>query len=1083
MPARSDVSLAAGRPTGAPRCNAPCAWIADRGHDGEFASNGANFVAYGEAVPKHGREGVDLVLGLPPGAGEIDAPEVLEDPRTLATGAVVATLLAHRDWVRGHDERVEIFSERDARRQVTVDFELPRIVWAAAPNGVPVVAPLGLLPKGARASVDVRDEAGERAALLPGRWSAGVAAAGLLALARSAGANGDGELALLAWRVTRGESTDARDALAELARGESAHSRRAWAHRPFRDAAMALADHAVLLVALPDADRRRTLTYEYDERLPSAEEPPARGVYGRLSARLGWEGLRVRLPLAHFGDSRSQRLVVGADADVDASAEVREDLPVANVHITAPRPQVVRLGPAVALLGALLMTAGWLAAPAFGDDPSVLAGLVLAAPAVLAAYLARRPESPLVGALVRGARVLLLIVALLSLAGEAVLSSGASTPVLRVGTGVAAALLWMVAALLLETRRRARGGARPAPPSQRLRRSEPAARGADTIGLALLACAMGAGLMLVALADDAARDGRSGADVLLWAGLAAIFVPAVVYTWRAPPRTGAVIGVILLGVALYLVKVLHSPLDFTSHDEFSTLRTTLDLQRFGQPFEANPLIPVHPFYPAIELATMATSSVTGLSTFVSGLVVIGVLRVALMAALFLVFESAASTRVAALATVLYACNPNFVFFDSQWAYESFALPLAAAAVAIAARGTRAAWLAAPIVAALCVSHPLTTIALIAFLAVWAAIDAASARREGRSARRELWMLASFGALCMTVWAVFVARGLGGYLGPVIGDAGNSLVDLLLGESGPKRIFGAAGAGDTPLAERLLAFAAVLLALAAIAFGVRSLWRRFTPLGGALAAAALLYPLTLPLRLTEAGTEISDRASEFVFVGVAFVAALALCDRAPLRGVASGAIGRLATPLVAVAAAVALAGGVVIGTARWSRLPGDYLVLADSRSIEPEGRDAARWARSELGPGNRIATDRINGLLMGSVGLQEPQVGEILGRPVPRLFTARRFDEDTRFTLVNDKIGYLVADKRISTALPAVGFYFDREEPGAYHHKRPPDLAALLKYDTVCPIGRVFDSGNVVVYDTRLTGRGYPCPGRRGRGGP
>src|SRR5205085_4699790 len=131
-------------------------------------------------------------------------------------------------------------------------------------------------------------------------------------------------------------------------------------------------------------------------------------------------------------------------------------------------------------------------------------------------------------------------------------------------------------------------------------------------------------------------------------------------------------------------------------------------------------------YPALELVTSSVASVTGLSTFTAGLIVIGCLRVALMAALFLVFESAVSTRVAALATVLYACNPNFLLFDSQWAYESFALPLALAAIALTARGGRLAWLSVPIVIALCVSHPLTSIALVAFLVVWALVDRALA---------------------------------------------------------------------------------------------------------------------------------------------------------------------------------------------------------------------------------------------------------------------------------------------------------------------------------------------------------------------
>ncbi|HEX8067870.1 MAG TPA: hypothetical protein VF520_15225 [Thermoleophilaceae bacterium] len=989
---------------------------------------------------------------------------------SLATGVVVSTLLAHRrNWVLGHEESIELRGTRPARRRVRVEFELPGIAWAAVPRGDPIVVPLATRPKRASSAIDVRDEDGEPVVVLPDGWSAEIAADGLLATARAAGAEADPLLADLVRAVVEGSPADAHAALGEMALGASDGARRAWMHEPFRAAATLLAERRLLLVAIVEGDRPRTLTYAYEERpAPVAAEDEG----SRLSRRLGWDGLRLRFQLPHLGDSARHGLEVDAGAS-EAEVEVDEAEGAATVHVTAAAARSVRWGPAAALLAALLLSAGWVAAPTLDGESSPLLAL-LGLPAVLAAYLAGRPERDAPVELVRGVRALLVLVATLALTGEALLASGASTAALRVGCGVLALVAWVVAALLLETRRRALGGARPRfLPSPPARRPRGDGRRLDPTRAALLACAIAAGLMVVAFADVVARDGDAGAHALLWAGLLAIFVPALVHAWSAPPRAEAVLGVVLLGLALYLVKVLHSPLHFTFHDEFSTLRTTVDIERSGTLFESNPLIQVHPFYPALELVTSAVASVTGLSTFVSGLIVIGVLRVALMAALFLIFESATSTRVAALATVLYACNPNFVFFDSQWAYESFALPLALVVAAMAARGGRSARLAIPIVVALCLSHPLTSIALTAFLVVWAGIETWTARRGGGRARRELWVLALVGAVCMTLWATLVARSLGGYLGPVIGDAGSSLADLLLGESGPKRIFGAAGAADTPLLERAAGFAAVLLALAGIALGARAVWRRFEPLAAALVTVALAYPLTLPLRLTEAGTEISNRASEFVFVGVALLGALALVER---RRAA------FATPLVVAAAGIAFVGGVVIGTARWARLPGGYLVSADERSVEPEGRLAARWARQELGTRNRIFADRVNGLLMGSIGLQDPQVGEILGRPVSELLTAPTVDDDVRLAISADRIGYLVVDKRLATGLPEVGFYFEREEPGAYRHRRPLGLGGLVKYDLVCPVGRAFDSGDLVVYDTRRMSLGGECPARPpGRG--
>ena len=989
------------------------------------------------------------------------------NPPTLATGAVVAMLAARRrDWVRRHAEWIELRGAGEARRRVEVEFDLPAIAAASVQPGAPILVPLAMRPKALGDGVEVFDEAGERVALLPDGWTDEVATAGLVAVARGAGASPDDGLVSLAWRVASGSPEEARAALEEMARGDSDGARRAWMHAPFRAAAEGLVERRMLLVALRDVDRPRTLRYEYVERTEAVAPPrPPEGLVERVSTWLGWEGERLRLALPHLRDSATHGVEVDAGSS-DTGVHVDERAGRADVHLRASAAPPVAWGALAALAAALMLSVGWLLAPRLEGGSSPLL-LLLGVPAVAAAYLARRPEPDVPPSLVRGPRVLLVALAVLTLAGEGLLASGAPTAVLRIGCGLIAIAAWAISALLAETLRRARGGARPRflpGADERARRRD--ARRLDPTRAALLAVAMAAGLMIVALANDSARDGDGGAHALFWIGLLAIYVPAVVHAWSAPPRAEAVLGVVLMGVSLYLVKVLQNPIHFTFHDEFSTLRTTLDIERFGTLFEPNPIIEVHPFYPAVELVTSGVSSVTGLSTFVSALIVIGVMRVALMAALFIAFEAATSTRVAALATVLYACNPNFVFFDSQWAYESFALPLALVVVAMAAQGRRPTLLAIPIVALLCVSHPLTTIALIAFLVVWGAIDAWHARRHRERPRRELWVLAGVGAAAMTLWAVLVARSLGGYLGPVIGEAGNSLADLLLGESGPKRIFGAAGVADTPLVERLLGFAAVLLALAAVFFGARIVWRRFSPLAGALAAAALVYPVSLPLRLIEAGTEISNRASEFVFVGVALLGALVVTE---WRGL------RLALPAVAAAAAIALVGGVIVGTARWARLPGDYLVVADESSVEPEGRHAARWARRELGPGNRIFTDRANGLLMASIGLQDPQVGEILGRPVPHLLTAPTVDDDVRFILSADRLGYLVVDRRIATDLPAVGFYFERQEPNAYMHRRPIDLRGLLKYDLVCPVGRAFDSGSIVVYDTRRMALRGECP--------
>lgn len=69
------------------------------------------------------------------------------------------------------------------------------------------------------------------------------------------------------------------------------------------------------------------------------------------------------------------------------------------------------------------------------------------------------------------------------------------------------------------------------------------------------------------------------------------------------------------------------------------------------------------------------------------------------------------------------------------------------------------------------------------------------------------------------------------------------------------------------------------------------------------------------------------------------------------------------------------------------------------------------------------------------------------------------------TLRSARVHYLVVDLRLSTSLPLEGFYFESDEPDAFHHRSPISRTALTKFNAIPQINRVFDSGNIVMYDT------------------
>ena len=163
------------------------------------------------------------------------------------------------------------------------------------------------------------------------------------------------------------------------------------------------------------------------------------------------------------------------------------------------------------------------------------------------------------------------------------------------------------------------------------------------------------------------------------------------------------------------------------------------------------------------------------------------------------------------------------------------------------------------------------------------------------------------------------------------------------------------------------------------------------------------------------------------------------------------------------------GGVLVGTPGWGRLPGPYLVSADTRSIDLEGIAAAEWTQSYLGPHNRMVADRVNRILMAAYGEQDMVTTYETGLAVRRLYLSAQILPNDRAIVREGDIRYL-SDQRLTTGLPVVGHYFDRgEEVVVGFHKEPLDPLFFSKFDKQLEVSRVFDSGNIQIYDIGALG--------------
>ncbi|HXZ06329.1 MAG TPA: hypothetical protein VEH81_15960, partial [Ktedonobacteraceae bacterium] len=590
-------------------------------------------------------------------------------------------------------------------------------------------------------------------------------------------------------------------------------------------------------------------------------------------------------------------------------------------------------------------------------------------------------------------------------------------------------------------------------------------------------CAIG--VFLVALAYEGGRLSIPRAEILFWTGLLILFLPVVIRLFASKPARRERIGLlVILSISLYLVAYFEYPLYFTGYDDFSHWRTAYDIAASGHLFHTNPLLPISPYYPGMEIFTTALSSLTGLSLYASGILLIGVAHLIFALALYLFFEHFTdSPRMAGIAAVLYMANPGYLFFDMSYAYESLALPLAVFVLFAVARRSKAPTsqrlgLNVVIVlglGAVVVTHHLTSFFLVGFLLLWTAIllilrAVAFIRRS--SSRRDridyspLWA-ALAGLVLEFIWLRYTGYRAIGYLLPHVQNSVQQVLQILANKSAPRQLFHNTSGFVVPLWERLFSYASVALILIGLAFGLFKLLRshRTNVAILALAVAALAYPVSQALRLTPAGAESGNRATEFVFLGVAFVLALFA-----VKFWSSRKSSWRRSAIILGAATVICFGQLVLGSGQpWALLPGPYLVSADNRSIEPEGITAAKWANAYLKPGQYVASDRINTLLMATDGDEYVVTGTSANLPVQQVFTSLRFGAGVIGILQVDGIQYLVVDHRLSTSLPYVGTYFNLTGASGQSAQEI-QSAALTKFDSVQNVDRIFDSGNIVIYN-------------------
>lgn len=620
-----------------------------------------------------------------------------------------------------------------------------------------------------------------------------------------------------------------------------------------------------------------------------------------------------------------------------------------------------------------------------------------------------------------------------------------------------------------------RGGSADAPPQR-----------ANSEWIAVLCLTVATALLLVVAGHGAGRQGYDVAPLFFWSGVVLLIVPTSLrIAWPMVARGERLFLLFLLAEALFYYKAVYSPTSFINHDEFLHWIAADDLMTARRLFLSNPLLPIGPMYPALEILTTAIVNLTGLPLFVAGTLLLAVLRGTFIGALFLFFESiTGSPRISAIACLAYMGCSTFVLFQSMFSYESLGIVLCMLAFAVEAASKdlvgrprlKALGLIALLLASLAVTHHLTAAFTAIYFLALAALEAL--RRQGPlriEARTAAGFMALLAIALPLVWILAHGNPLTSYLGPVVETGFKTLLGKLLGAATPRSEN--LGAPTQPPGMRLTTLLAILLLALGLATGFfRSLamaapsnarpgWRAIQDILKRrwrdsrimlLTLLAFGFPISVAFRLTIAGWEIGNRMGTFVFIAVGLVVAVSIVHfwegRTP-RGWR-----RVAPP---VALAVIVLGGVTSATLE--PLRGRYRVAADQQSIESMGIETALWTKEWLKAGNRFTADRVNRLLLAGYGRQDARVNIVEGVNAARIFEPKELGPDDLYALARSDIDFLLVDLRLSTAIPVLGFYF---EPWQAQEGAPLSGAALLKFNDIKGVTRIYDNGWIIIYDVR-----------------
>ncbi len=583
--------------------------------------------------------------------------------------------------------------------------------------------------------------------------------------------------------------------------------------------------------------------------------------------------------------------------------------------------------------------------------------------------------------------------------------------------------------------------------------------------------AIGLGLCLDGFAVALAPRYPGFGLALFWTAILVPFVTfmAVLLTAQPSPALRE-FTVAAVGVYPAVIYRMSSPLVLGGFDEHIHERTLLDLLHGSGILAPNPVLPVSPQYPGLELFTGAAIRLTDMPIMLAMSLTVLLCRLLLILTIYHCALTVTPSRWgASLVVILYAASPQFYFFNSQFAYQTIALTLGLGGLFLLRRAQltegaavyRLFCAAVLALIATVVTHHITSWMVFGFLVAWMVL----ARRGQRTV---LACAAAVMGISIFIWTDDIVDRLVVYLGPVAAAALKEL-RVIIGKAAVQHtVFSGSGGVVTPGWERiiLIYYSLACASAAVICGGILLLraFRRRNRMLGLLSMLTLAFPATLAAHFVPTAGDLGDRASTFLFLPLALACSLVVVQRRQRKSKPAGRKRRPARLVLAMGLmAATYMGGVMLGVGPdWNVLPGPYLVSAEARTQDPETLAAVRWAAAHLPPGSRIVADRVPADLLAAEARLWPVMAPEHGLQAAGLYFAPGWTRVQQKIVTGLRIRYLYVDHRLAQAIPRDGFYF---YPGESLTLKKISQGNLTKFRTAPGLDVVYQHGPVTIYST------------------